>query len=39
MHPSFDPAPQTTPTPITFVTRATVKAALESLPPAARRFA
>jgi leucyl aminopeptidase len=39
MHPSFDPAPQTTPTPITFVTRATVKAVLESLPAVARQFA
>src|SRR5436305_1971276 len=39
MHPSFDPAPQTTPIPITFVTRATVKRMLESLPAAARQFA
>ncbi len=39
MHPSFDPAPQTTPTPITFVTRATVKAVLDVLPAAARQFA
>ena len=39
MHPSFDPAPQTTPIPITFVTRATVKSTLESLPAAARQFA
>lgn len=39
IHPSFDPAPQSTPTPITFVTRATAKAVLESLPAAARQFA
>jgi leucyl aminopeptidase len=39
MHPSFDPAPRTPPTPITFVTRATVKAVLDSLPAAARLFA
>ncbi len=39
MHPSFDPAPATTPIPITFVTRATCKATLEALPAAAKQFA
>jgi leucyl aminopeptidase len=39
MHPSFDPAPATTPIPITFVTRATCQATLEALPAAARQFA
>src|SRR5512146_3059784 len=39
MHPSFDPAPATTPIPITFVTRATCRATLEALPAAARQFA
>jgi leucyl aminopeptidase len=39
MHPSFDPAPATTPIPITFVSRATCPAVLESLPAATRQFA
>jgi len=39
MHPSFDPAPATTPIPITFVTKATCQAALEGLPAAGRQFA
>src|SRR5512135_1837938 len=39
MHPSFDPAPATTPIPITFVTRASCAAVLEALPAAAKQFA
>ncbi len=39
MHPSFDPAPTTTPIPITFVTKATCEATLQGLAAPAKQFA